>query len=43
MSDAMSRGVVAARLGLMQEGAWALMHDPEVRRVAQELNRKIKH
>ena len=41
VSDAMSRGVVAARLGVMQGGAWALMHDPEVRRVAQEL-KKVK-
>lgn len=37
VSNALSRGMVAARLGLMEQGAWTLMHDLEVRRVALEL------
>jgi len=37
IQDALSRGVVGGRFGVMEEGAWGLMHDPEVLRVAAEL------
>jgi hypothetical protein len=29
--------VVGGRFGVMEEGAWVLLHDPEVRRVAERL------
>jgi C-terminal peptidase prc len=35
--DALSRGAVGGRFGVMEEGAWGLMHDPEVLRLAGEL------
>jgi hypothetical protein len=35
--EALSRGVVRSRLGEMEEGAWALMHDDEVREVAERM------
>ncbi len=37
VASALSRGAVGARLGVMEEGAWALMHDPEIRHLAQRL------
>lgn len=40
IQDALSRGVVGARFGVMEEGAWGLMHDPEVLRVAAELSKR---
>jgi hypothetical protein len=40
IQDALSRGVVGARFGVMEEGAWGLMHDPEVLRVAAELAKR---
>lgn len=42
VSDAMSSGVIAARFGLMEQGAWILLHDDDVRRVALELSRGFK-
>lgn len=41
IQDALSRGVVGARFGVMEEGAWGLMHDDEVLAVASELARRI--
>lgn len=37
IQDALSRGVVGARFGVMEEGAWGLMHDQEVLQVAAEM------
>jgi len=37
VQDAIGRGVVGGRFGVMEEGAWVLLHDPEVRRVAERL------
>lgn len=37
--DALSRGVVGAKFGVMEEGAWGLMHDEEALRVAAELGK----
>jgi carboxyl-terminal processing protease len=39
IQDALSRGVVGARFGVMEEGAWGLMHDQEVLKVAAELSK----
>jgi len=37
VGDALSRGVIGARFGVMEDGAWSLMHDAEVRVVAERL------
>lgn len=42
VQDALSRGAVAGRFGVMEEGAWALIHDTEVLQVADALLRKLK-
>jgi C-terminal peptidase prc len=42
VQDALSRGAVAGRFGVMEEGAWALIHDTEVLQVADALLKKIK-
>jgi carboxyl-terminal processing protease len=41
IADALSRGVVGGRFGVMEEGAWGLMHDDEVLKVAAELRRRV--
>lgn len=42
VQDALSRGVVSGKFGVMEEGAWGLMHDDEVLAVAGELARRTK-
>lgn len=42
VQDALSRGAVAGRFGVMEEGAWALIHDTEVLQVADALLKKVK-
>jgi len=42
VEDALSRGVVAGRFGVMEEGAWGLLHDTEVLQVAEALLKKVK-
>jgi hypothetical protein len=40
IQDALSRGVVGAHFGVMEEGAWGLMHDPEMLNVADRLAKR---
>jgi carboxyl-terminal processing protease len=40
ISHALSRGVIGGKFGVMEEGAWGLMHDDEVLKVAAELSRR---
>ena len=42
VQDALSRGVVAGHFGVMEEGAWGLIHDTEVLQVAEALAKKVK-
>jgi hypothetical protein len=42
VQDALSRGAVAGRFGVMEEGAWGLIHDTEVLQVAEALAKKVK-
>ncbi len=42
VQDALSRGAVAGKFGVMEEGAWALIHDTEVLKVADALLKKMK-
>lgn len=42
VQDALSRGAVGGRFGVMEEGAWGLIHDTEVLKVADAVLKKAK-
>lgn len=43
VASALGRGAVGARLGVMEEGAWALMHDPQIMGLARRLAGEESH